>query len=89
MMKQISFFNYKFSLFFIVLYIDYNVIEIQLYNAYTQTYVYIIQTRVDGFFGFYVKTKKPGFYRVLSVFMVFTVFTIQTSTNYNFFITTN
>ena len=22
----------------------------------------IIHTRVDGFFGFYVKTKKPGFY---------------------------
>ena len=56
-------------------------------------------SRVDGFFGFYVKTKKPGFYRFLwflsgfngfyRVLSVFMVFTIQTSTNYNFFITKN
>ena len=38
-------------------------------------------SRVDGFFGFYLKTKKPDFYLVLSVF------TIKTSTHYNFFIT--
>ena len=43
-------------------------------SAYSQQSNILIY-RVDGFFGFYVKTKKSGFYRVLSVFMVLTVFT--------------